>query len=583
MIPIEAAARSLDPDRRHALWHEPRATTLIEIIEGPAYRYASLPILFVSDDARLAESWSWGALWEAAQAQAASLAACGVTRGEPVVLAIPTSGLFFPVFFGILAAGGVPVPVAPPPSARVERLQWYRELLSTIVSDAGARIVVTNTRHRQTLALVAGDDVRVLAADASSQLAPVRPHRADADELALLQYTSGSTSSPKGVALTHANIIANMHAIGAAIVDEESSGVSWLPLFHDMGLIGAALAALYTRTPILVFPTTRFGKEPAAWLRAVGAFGATITQAPNFAFAHAVRYAALEDLAGVSLASLRTALNGAEPIDMATVEAFEDKFAPLGLRRGVVRPVYGLAESSLAVTFADAGDRAVDYIDADALECQGVAAPATAGQRQRTIVSVGRPLVTQEIRIEGENGVPRGEREVGEVLVRGPSVMREYYRRPAETAATLAGGWLHTGDLGYLADGRLYLTGRLKDLIIRHGRNYHPSDIEHVISGVEGVLRGSSVAFGIDGDGGSQVVVVAETRRRQPDEHVALLRRIREDCQAAFLFGPDDVRLVPAGGIPRTTSGKVRRSECRRLYLEAALPSFTRSDTDPSA
>ena len=583
MIPIEVAAKCLDPERRHALWHEPRAATLIEILEGPAARYASLPILFLSDDARQAAPWSWGALWEASLAQAAALAACGLARGEPVVLAIPTSGLFFPVFFGILAAGGVPVPVAPPPSQRVERLHWYRELLSTIVSDSGARILMSNTGHRQTLAMVAPEGVRVLAADALSAAAPVRPHTLDADELALLQYTSGSTSSPKGVALTHANIIANMHAIGTEIVDEHSSGVSWLPLFHDMGLIGAALGALYTRTPILLLPTTRFGKEPAAWLRAIGAFGATITQAPNFAFAHAVRYAAVEDLAGVSLASLRTALNGAEPIDLATVEAFERTFAPLGLRRGIVRPVYGLAESSLAVTFADAGQRVVDEIDADALESRGVAAPASDAQRRRTIVSVGRPLATQEIRIAGESGIPRGEREIGEVLVRGPSVMRGYYRRPEETAATLAGGWLHTGDLGYLSDGRLYLTGRLKDLIIRHGRNYSPSDLEHVISGVEGVLRGGSVAFGIDREDGPQVVIVVETRLRRPGDHEALRRRIREACQAAFLFGPDDVRLVPAGGIPRTTSGKVRRSECRSLYLDAALPAFTRSDADQSA
>jgi len=580
MAPIEAAAVLIDPEQRRLLFREPRATTLLEIIERPAERYPSLPIVFISSDAKSAEPWTWRALWDSALVQAASLSALGVTRGEPVVLAIPTSGLFFHVFFGVLAAGGVPVPVATPASLNPARLGWYRELLSQILSDCGARLVVTSERYAEAVRASVPEHTRVLAADHPVDAHGALAYRPRPEDLALLQYTSGSTSHPKGVALTHANIIANAHAIGDAIVHEESAGVSWLPLFHDMGLIGVALAALYTRTPILLLPTTLFVKEPASWLRAIGRFGATITQAPNFAYAHATRHVDLGDVADVSLATLRTALNGAEPVDVQAVEAFEEKFSVLGLRGRVVRPVYGLAESALAVTFSDEGHRSIDEIDADALEREGRAVSGGTAERTRKIVSVGRPLITQEIRIVDERGSIRGDRHAGEVLVRGPSVMRGYYNRPAETAATLEDGWLRTGDLGYIADGRLYLTGRLKDLIIRHGRNYHPADIEHVIGATEGVLRGGSAAFGLHDSEASRVVVVAETRLRQPDQHAALVRRIRENCQAAFLFGPDDVRLVPGGGIPRTTSGKVRRAECRRMYLESELPVFKLSAVD---
>lgn len=580
MAPIEPAAVVIDPDRRRALFREPRAATLLDIIEQPAIRYPDLPTVFISPDAKSAESWSWRALWDAALVQAGSLLAYGVTPGEPVLLAIPTSALFFHVFFGVIAAGGVPVPVATPTSLNPARLDWYRELLAQILSDCGARIVVTSDRFAEAIRASVPADTRVLAADLSIEGSPIQERRPRPEDLALLQYTSGSTSQPKGVALTHANIIANAHAIGNAIVHEESAGVSWLPLFHDMGLIGVALAALYTRTPILLLPTTLFVKEPAAWLRAISRFGATITQAPNFAYAHTTRHVDLSEVADVSLSTLRTALNGAEPIDVSAVEAFEEKFSALGLRKHVVRPVYGLAESALAVTFSDEWRRSIDVIDADLVERDTLATSSPHAVRTRRIISVGRPLVTQEVRIVDEKGAVRGERQVGEVLVRGPSVMREYYGRPTETAETLVNGWLRTGDLGYMADGELYLTGRLKDLIIRHGRNYHPADIEHVIAATAGVLRGGSAAFGLHDAEVPRVVVVAETRLRQPDQQAALVRRIRENCQAAFLFGPDDVQLVPGGGIPRTTSGKVRRAECRRMYLESALPGFKASAVD---
>jgi fatty-acyl-CoA synthase len=582
VLAIADAADTIHSARHLALWNEPRASTLVEMISAPAQAYPEVPAVFLSADGRVAEPLSWSTLWNGALGQAGRLANEGLRPGEPVLLAAPTSKTFFTAYFGILAAGGVPVPVATPPSLNVARLGWYRDLVTGIGAGAGARLLLTTTRFFEALDAVTTSSpgsLRVLDAEAGTPTG-IQAHTPLPADCALLQYTSGSTSRPKGVPLTHANILANAAVIAGAIAREDSSAVSWLPLHHDMGLIGAALTGLYSRTPLLLMPTTLFVKEPTSWLRAIGTFRATITLAPNFAFAHAVRHAPLEQLSGISLASLRTALNGAEPVDVAAVEAFEEKFGAIGLRSGVVRPVYGLAESALAVTFTDEGERIVDLVDAEALEGEACATPAAPGERTRSFVSVGRPLPTQRIRIIDGGGKVCRERAVGEVCVSGPSVMHGYHNRPEETRLALQDGWLRTGDLGYLAEGRLYLTGRLKDLIIRHGRNYHPPDIELVIAGTEGVIRGGSVAFGLHDSVDPRVIVLAETRVRQVSELDALARRIRERCHAAFLFGPDDVCLVPVGGIPRTTSGKVRRHACRQLYLSDGLPVIAlRADT----
>lgn len=576
-MPASDPQRASLPPSPPALWHAPRGQTLLEVVAGPAREFPGHAAVHLSTDGRTSEAITWGALWGDACTVGARLEGEGLRAGTPVLLAAPTSAAFLSGFFGILAAGGVPVPVAPPVSVRPERLDWYRDFVSSIASDAGARVILTTSRFAAALrscaeAMAPPPVVLDIEAPAEGGALPATsPLGTAPGQLALLQYTSGSTSRPKGVALTHANVVANMACIADAIAREHSVGVSWLPLYHDMGLIGALLTALYSRVPLVLMPTPVFIKEPAAWLRAIGTFGGTIALAPNFAFGHVVRHAPLEELGSCSLASLETVLNGAEPVDAAAIAAFEDRFAPLGLRPGVVRPVYGLAESALAVTFSEPGAPVVDDVDAELLEAAGRAVPAGEGRRTRRFVSVGRPLATQEIRIVDANDRPCPERVVGEIVVRGPSIMQGYYGREAETHATLRGGWLHTGDVGYLADGRLYLTSRLKDLIIRRGRNYYPADIERLVGEAEGILRGGVVAFGA-GEGDERVVVVAETRLRDPRDLEQLARAIRERCHAAFLFGPDDIRFVPPGGIPRTTSGKVRRNDCRRSYLDRSLP-----------
>jgi len=574
------------------LWQEARATTLLQMVTVPAARAPDVTALSFSRDGIQREALTWGMLWRGALVVAERLRERGLEPGSPAIVAIGTSPAFFTAFFGILAAGGVPAPIAPPASRRPSRLEWYAGMLAGIATDAGARQVVTSSDLEATLTECARRvnlPLAVVPADGISSVETrLRPRGTEyaprPSDLALLQYTSGSTGDPRGVALTHRNVIANLGLIADAIVTPVSSAVSWLPLHHDMGLLGGALTALFTRRPALLLPPQAFARDPSIWLRAIGAFRPTITLAPNFAFAYTVRSVTDSDVADISLDSLRMVLNGAEPVDAAAIDAFETAFAGRGLARGIVRPVYGLAETALAVTFADEGRRVVEQVDADVLERDGRASPhppantggdTIARRRTRCLVSVGRPLPTQQVRIVDRDDAEQPDRTVGEVAVRGPSVMAGYYNRPELTAATLRGGWLHTGDLGYLADGRLFLTGRLKDLIIRHGRNYDPADVESIAARAADGGTGTAAAFAADSATGPWVVVVVETRLRDAEALRALTRRIREACHDALLFGPDDLRLVPRGTIPRTTSGKVRRGECRRLYLEDALPSAT--------
>ncbi len=561
---------------RRRLWCEPRAVDLVDLVERPAERYPDVPALRLCHHGSEDETITWRALWNGAFGVRAQLEALGLADRDRVLLIVPTSSLFFASFFGVLLAGGIPVPIAPPASRHAARLDAYVEMIRHVLVDSGARICVlpaSTPPGLESRLQTTAPHIRLLTPDSLHAVAAsfTRRKRLTSDT-ALLQYTSGSTREPHGVELSHANIIANAEAIAQAYVQPDEVCVSWLPLYHDMGLIGTMLTALYCRNVAIFMPPAAFIKEPSRWLRAISDYRATTTAAPNFAFMQCVRNVNVQELADVRLDSLRTALNGAEPVDVAAVQAFQEKFKVLGLAEGVVRPVYGLAESTLAVTFADPGALIVDCVDADRLERDGVAVSPIG--RRRMLASVGRPVPTQRLRIAGSDDEPRPERQVGRILVNGPSVMTGYFNRPVETAAVLRDGWLDTGDLGYLSDGRLFVTGRSKDLIVRHGRNYYPQDIEQHVAEVGGIVTGRVAAFTVDADEDTRVVVVVEARRADAGVRAHTTRRIRERCQQVFLFGPDEVVFVPTGTIPRTTSGKVRRNECRTLYLASKLNQF---------
>jgi fatty-acyl-CoA synthase len=443
---------------------------------------------------------------------------------------------------------------------------------------AAVPVIVTTCRLRAGLgtlqaavptvgAVVCWDD---LGGDPGDVRADVRPQHE-----ALVQFTSGSTSQPKGVVLAHASLGANVEAITGPAglhVSVQDVSVSWLPLFHDMGLIGIVIGSVNARVPLVLLPPLLFLKRPGEWLRAIARHRGTMSFAPNFAYDLCVRRAPPHAAESLDLTSWRIAGCGAEPIRSATLETFAATFAAAGFRRTSFLPSYGLAEHTLAAKFHRRGEEwRTDYVRADALSLDGEAIPCAPGDPSASaLVSCGRPFPGHEIRVSGEDDRPLRERHVGEIQLRGPSVMTRYHREPSLSEDALRDGWLRTGDLGYLADGDLFVCGRRKELIIIHGRNYYPQDLEWAAGAVAGVRRGSVVAFGLHPvDGPERVVIVAECRGRVDADRVraSIVRAVQESCGLTV----HDVVVVPRGSLPKTTSGKLQRARVKARYESGGL------------
>jgi len=550
--------------------------TLIEMIRNPARETPGALAIELLDHQGVGSPMTYGELWSAAMRVAGSLTEQGLRPGERVLTIYPTGREFILSFFGTLLAGGVPVPFTPP--FGLAKVETYLPSFEAIVKDATPRMCLTTSK----LALVLRPSVdllpvpmKLMAFDPATAetTKPFGEVEAQESDLAFLQYTSGSTSQPKGVMLTHGNLIANIRAFtGALGICENDVAVSWLPLFHDMGLIGMLLGSLHARIPLILLSPESFIRSPDLWMRAITQYRGTLTAAPNFAFHYCVKRIEEERLSGYDLRSVRAMLNGAEPVDVDAVKSFQAHFSRAGLREKVILPVYGLAESSLAVTFPELGEVTTETVDAELLESSGLVKAPRGGTRSKVLVSVGKPLMTQQVRIADDDNRALGERQIGEILVKGPSVMQGYYRKTKETAAALQDGWLRTGDYGFVAGGNLYITGRKKDLIIRRGRNYFPQDIEAVVNEVDGVRKGRAVAFAIEKEGSeTEVVIVAETRVKGAAALEKLVGGVKVAVAKAFPFSPIDVKLVGPGTIPRTSSGKVRRQPCKDMYLRGAL------------
>jgi 1-acyl-sn-glycerol-3-phosphate acyltransferase len=469
------------------------------------------------------------------------------------------------------------VPVYPP--ARPGRLAEYAARQVKILDNAQARLLVTFPEVERVADLLRPRVPSLVEVTTLARLAPGRSGPAPEtgpEDPALIQYTSGSTGDPKGVLLTHANLLANIRALGVALgVRADDVCVSWLPLYHDMGLIGLWLGALYHGVPTVIMPPLAFLARPARWLRALSAHRGTISAAPNFAFDLCVRRIPDDELPRLDLGRWRLAMNGSEAVSAETLERFRRRFAPSGFRAEALCPVYGLAESSVGLTLSRPGAGArLDRVRREAFERTRRAEPAgPEAAAALTFVSCGVPLPGHDVRIVDDAGLDLPERVEGRVVFRGPSVTAGYFRNPAATAAVLHGGWMDSGDLGYRADGELFVTGRRKDMIIKAGRNLYPQEVEELVGDVPGVRKGCVAVFGV-GDaaiGTERLIVVAETRAATPVARAALEAAVRERVVDALDLPPDTIVIAPPGSVLKTSSGKIRRSATREAWLAGGL------------
>ncbi len=529
---------------------------------------------FIEHDAS-SEVTPYRALLTDALAIAGGLRAHGYAQGDRVALVIPEVAGFVHAFFGIVAAGLVPVPLCPPAQAG-DVATFAKQSLHIIRASRAVAVLTTDDVAPLLHASAGHPNAGAALSQTFHTLASLRtgtplvhPAALTLDDVALLQFTSGSTALPKGVVLSHGNIAANVEAIlgpSGLAARPGDVAVSWLPLYHDMGLIGMLLSSLYAPADAVLMSQVLFLKRPSAWLDAISTYGGTVSYAPNFAYELCRRRVKSSQLAALDLSRWRVAGCGAEPIRPDTLMQFANYFEPAGFRTTSFLPSYGLAEHSLAVSFAHGG-LDVDVVDAEQLVQHSRAVPVVNGSASLRIVRCGEAFPGHTIRIVDEAFNELPERHVGSIVASGPSVMQGYFEQPDATADALRDGWLFTGDLGYMANGSLYVCGRTKDLIIRQGRKYHPPDIESSLADLQGVTLSGVVVFAITTVGDTdEVVAVIETRAgsRGPEIEEAVRRRVRETAGLEI----DRVVLTAPGTIPRTTSGKVRRSETRER-LEA--------------
>lgn len=491
-------------------------------------------------------------LRDATGAAAAGLAALGLSRGDRVGLVLVEPEEFVVVFLAALRLGVVPVPMYPPRS--LGQFDAHLRHTAAIARAASARVLVVSPRLRHLLGPVAADvpGLRVVGSDSVREGGPavVSWPSLHADDVAFLQFTSGSTAEPKGVIVTHGNLLANSEAIRAGIGGsaEETVGVSWLPLYHDMGLIGFVLTPLLQGFDVVLLPTMAFLRRPRVWLDAVHRYRATITFAPAFAFALATRRVTEEDLATWDLSSLTVAGCGAEPIPPEVLRSFIELFAVrCRLSETAVLPAYGLAEATLAVTMKP-------------LAAKLRSAPWQGGE----VTSCGVPLPGVGLVVRDPSGRELPEGEEGEVCVTGASVTPGAVGPRGGTVS----GELATGDLGFLRDGELHVTGRIKDLLVLAGRNVHPQQLEWAAGDVPGVRRGGVAAFSVPSPSGERAVVVVETADEAPATIPgAVKERVRDELGVVV----HEVTCVPRGSIPKTSSGKLRRAETRQRWLDGTL------------
>ncbi|HNY50164.1 MAG TPA: AMP-binding protein [Smithella sp.] len=549
------------------------ARTLVDALNWHVEHHPDRPHIRLYSDEGDGEIITYRELADGAQAAAAGLQEKGLLPGEAVSIMLPTSREYFFTFLGILLAGGIPVPIYPP--FRMNQLEDHLRRHSAILNNCGAKIMVIipeAKRFAQVLkAQVESMHTLVTFPELTSGKSAYTKFTPAMNDIAFLQYTSGSTGNPKGVVLTHANLLANIRALGEVVqVKSTDVIISWLPLYHDMGLIGTWLSSLYFAALLVVMSPLSFISRPQRWLWAIHRYRGTISAAPNFAYELCLKRLTEQDLQGLDLSSWRIACNGAEPVSPETVENFCREFARYGFQRTTFMPVYGLAECSVGLAFPplDRGPL-VDRIDRDVFVNTGRAVPSTASDENvLRFVACGHPLPGHEVRIVDAAGLELPERCEGKLHFRGPSATSGYYHNEEETKKLFDGDWLDSGDMAYIAGGDIFITGRKKDIIIRAGRNIYPQELEEAVGKIAGIRKGNVVVFASQDkvNQTEKLVVMAETREENPGKLNALRQEINTLAMDLVGTAADEVVLAPPGTVLKTSSGKIRRAGNRSLF-----------------
>jgi acyl-CoA synthetase (AMP-forming)/AMP-acid ligase II len=550
-------------------------SNLRELVRRAAADHPDRGITIFDGRGRRSERRTYAELLELVVAAGSRVDALGIGPGEPVMVALPTSWEWLEAWMGLLFRGALPVASAGATGLAAAETQLGK--VDRVMEAIGARHVIASAAFREQAAAAGFERARagVITPEELAAVEPTRgfePPPAGSDDVAFLQLTSGSTGLPRAVMITHRGAIHNPAAncesasgqMRQPVQDWVECMTSWLPLYHDMGLIGCLLLPLLAGFELRLLQPQTFLARPMLWLRELGSNGFSFTPAPNFGYQLCVERVRPEQLEGVDLSNFRVALTGAEMVRRETTEAFVEAFSPLGFTAESFTPCYGLAEATLAVTF-----------DGEGLGVRTLPAPAgtDVGFGMSEVVSVGRPIRDTRVDIVAPDGRDLGEDAVGEVCISGPGVFAGYYHDAVATAESLVDGRYHTGDLGFVHAGELYLTGRIKDVLIVRGHNLMPDEIERLadsVTGGGGLMR--SAAFSVArGAAGEEPVVVVEASSEDAEHLEAIARGIRIEVGRALGLPLADVVFVRRGRIPRTTSGKMQRGEVRRRYLEGTL------------
>lgn len=549
------------------------ADTLVAVLDSHVLAHPDRIHLILDRSNEDAVQLTYKDLKQGALKLAAGLQHHNLEPGDTVAIMLPTGLDYFFSFFAILLAGGIPVPLYPP--ARPTQIEEHLRRHLGILRNAGAKIMITMDEVKPVGRLLKAQVETLELVDTvdafSGQIKEFIPIPVHAGDMAFIQYTSGSTGDPKGVVLTHANLLANIRAMGQTTdVTAADVFVSWLPLYHDMGLIGAWLGSLYFGCRLVIMQPLSFLARPERWLWAIHNYHGTMSASPNFGYEFCCQRLDDDKLEGLDLSSWRLAFNGAEPVSPETIRNFEKRFVPYGFRPEAASPVYGLAESSVGLAFPPLGrGPVIDRVKRGPLIESGRAVPAAEDDTTPLqFVACGRPLPGHQIRIVDESGRELPDRHQGELQFKGPSVTSGYFRNPEKTRTLFKGEWLDSGDLAYIAEGDVFITSRIKDIIIRGGRNVYPHELEEAVGNIPGIRKGCIAVFASqDRDSGTErLIVLAESRKKDVETKETLQGQIINTAVDLVGMPPDEVVIAPPGTVLKTSSGKIRRAASRELY-----------------